>query len=509
MPLKDYVPVKMRTGSSTGPATQSLDYKEMSPHWNVVDRILAGRDAMITDKALLPKFEGESEASHKNRLDNARFTNIFRDIVENLTARLFNARLVLSDGDAQPLRDFAEDVDGCGNTVHQFSSDVAFHGISRGLDWILVDYSADGETDGLSREQERQAGHRPIWRRYSANNVIAAESAYVDGEDVFTHVRLLETAVTRDGWEDTEHERVRVLNREPVVDLGSGLTTYGPATWDLYQYDKTATDEKKKWVLIDSGVFSIGVIPLVPFLTGRRKGKGWQIYPPMKDAADLQLEYYQQENALKHIKTMCAYPMLSGNGVSPDVDADGNPKPIVVGPQTVLYATAQTANGSSGTAYWSFVEPTGESLRYLSNELAATSNELRELGRMPLTAQSTNLTVVTTAYAAKKAGSAVQAWAFTLKDAVQRCMRFTAMWLLLPEQEYVTNAVVTADFDLGLGDDNALDGLIGMYNSGIIDWDTVIHEAKRRALLDKDRELVQPTQPPNVKEQTDGQVEDN
>jgi hypothetical protein len=447
------------------PATLSADMEAMQPYFRKVETILGGTEAMRAATQYLPRFAQETETDYKERLTNAKFTNIFGDIVENLAQRPFSKEVTLAEGAPEAVVDFIEDVDGRGNSMHVFSGDVFFNGLASGFDWILVDYTRDAPANA-SIAEERKAGVRPYWVRIPASSMIAVYSATVGGNEEIVHARYLEPKTERAGFEESTSHRVRVLNREKL-DKG-----YGPATWEIWEEIET------EWAKVDEGVISIGVIPMAPFLAGRRIGSSWQIRPPMRDAADLQIEHYQQESGLKHIRTLTAFPMLSGNGVSPPTDKTGKQVPVPVGPKTVLYAPP----GQDGNyGQWSFIEPSAESLNFLAADIKETARELRELGRQPLTAQSGNLTVITTAVAAEKGNAAIQAWALNLKDALENALVFTAMWLKV---ETDAEVMVNTDFSLAYGDDDSFDHIRGMYDAGLISRDAALHEAKRRGILD-------------------------
>jgi hypothetical protein len=147
-----------------------------------------------------------------------------------------------------------------------------------------------------------------------------------------------------------------------MVDAKGKVVSYGPAGFELFEKQK-AKDGKEDWVSIDSGPVTIGVIPLVPFLTGRRKGSGWSLVPPMQDAAHLQIEHYQQETALKSIKELTAFPMLAGNGVTPVMEG-GKPPRSRSAPSRCSTRPTTGDNGQHGE--WTFIEPSAESLKFLA-----------------------------------------------------------------------------------------------------------------------------------------------
>ena len=447
------------------PDKRAGDMVAMAPFWRQVSTILGGTAAMRdAGTAYLPQFPDESLARYETRRKAAKFTNVFRDIVENLAQRPFSSPVTIADGTAgDQIASFVDNVDGAGNNLHVFAGEAFFQAISYGVDWILVDYTRD-VPPGATVAEEVALGARPYWVRYGAQSVLAAYSDIIDGQEQFVHVRLREPSVTRDGFEEKSVERIRVLER-PKIRPGK----YGPAQFQLWE--EVDRDNGREWAVVDEGQISIGVIPIVPVLTGRRVGSSWRIHPPMQDAADLQIELYQQESALKHAKTMTAFPMLAGNGVTPPMGDNGKPAPTPVGPHAVLFAP----EGS-----WQFIEPGATALKFLADDIKETILQLRELGRQPLTAQSGNLTVITTAFAAEKGNSAIQAWALNLKDALERALDFTAKWLKVDDDPTVQ---IDTDFELA-GAADTYQHVLALRSTGEISREAAIHEAKRRQILD-------------------------
>ena len=101
------------------------------------------------------------------------------------------------------------------------------------------------------------------------------------------------------------------------------------------------------------------------------------------------------------------------------------------------------------------------------------------MGRQPLTASSSNITVITAAVAAGKAKSAVKAWAYTLKDALENALKMTALWMAL---NYDPTVHVFAEFDDWMeGED--LKSLDTARASGDISHETYCEELQRRGVL--------------------------
>jgi hypothetical protein len=197
----------------------------------------------------------------------------------------------------------------------------------------------------------------------------------------------------------------------------------------------------------------------------------------LSDAADLQIELYQQESGLKYAKESTAFPMLAGNGVTPPTGDDGKPQTVPVGPKTVLYAPSN-ADGQHGE--WSFIEPDAQSLKFLAEDIKETITQLRELGRQPLTSQTGNLTTVTTAFAAQKGNSAILAASILFKDAMESCLRITSKWM---GQEQDISVNIYSDFDLDIGDDQGPQTLNTARAAGDLSQETYWAELKRRRIL--------------------------
>lgn len=430
------------------PDKKSADWQAMSEYWESANDLVCGakkvRDA---GERYLPKFPNETNKDYEFRRKTAKYTNVYLDILEGLAQKPFSKEVSVKDDVPERFKPLIEDIDGRGNHLHVFAGTTFFCGINNAIDWILVDYT---KTEGLKTvEEERKAGVRPYWVHIPADKVIWIDSKVIEGREQLTKIKIQE-----------EKNRIRTYEREEAV------------TWKVEE-----EDSEGHWQVVDNGVITIGIIPMVPFIAGRRKGPKWQFDPPMRGAVDLQIELYQQETSLKYIETLTCFPMLAGNGVSPDTDADGAPKPVPVGPAAVLYAPPN-ADGSHGE--WRWIGTDAACLQFLADQIKATKQDLRELGRQPLTAQSGNLTVITTAFAAQKGNSAVQSWALNLKDALELALSYTALWL---GETYQPEVFIYTDFGIEDADDKSMDHLLKMREQGDLSQETLWEESKRRGLL--------------------------
>lgn len=474
----------------TAPDHTSSDYDAMKPYWEQIATMNDGTGSMrAAGELYLPKFEAESSERYEERRKNAVFTNIYSDIVENLADKPFAKEVSIVDG-SERVKAYSEDIDGQGNNLHNFAATYFRNAIDNGVDWIYVDFTkinpnvvdANGNTRRRSVAEERAAGARPYWVRVSALEMIAVYSAVINGEEDFVHCRMIETFKERAGWDEIDVVQVRELNREPLLDEEGNVTDWLPATYRIWQQREQSATQRRNtpkrmvWTVIEEGDVAIGIIPIVPLVIGERKGNSWRLIPALRKVADMQLEYYEQENGLKNIKKFTAFPILSAAGVEPEKGSDGEPKRAKVGPSAVLYAPVTEAGAGS----WGFVEPAGTSLTFLRGELQEMAKEMRELGRQPLTQSSGTLTTSTSDMAASKGQSAVQRWALLLKDAIENALFLTALWINDATEPTVN---ISADFSTGEAEDNGFEHVLKLREGGDLSQETIWEEASRRKIL--------------------------
>jgi hypothetical protein len=477
------------------PDCTSSDYDEMIDYWDMVADMVDGAQAIRNGgEKYLPKLQDEDQTEYDWRLSYSKYTNIYGDILSNLSSKPFAKELTVAQDADQKIKDICEDIDGKGNSLHVFSSNTFFNGINNAIDWILVDYTSVKNSGQLSQADEKKLGLRPYWVHIPARRMLQVNSARIGGVEEVVYARILEVEKIKQGYGEIEIERIRIFERERVVTIdeesGRETESYLPATYLVLEKRvavigksvTVAARTKVSWEMIDFGPITIGIIPLIPFITGRRKGSSWVFTPALQDAVETQKEHYQAESNLKSAKLMTCFPMLSANGVSQPLDPKTK-KPVKarLGPKTILYAPPSKVEGQQPSFTW--IEISANSLKFLAEDVKNTEQQLRELGRQPLTAQSSNLTVVTTAFAAQKGNSAVQAWAFLLKDALERALKVTAMWLNSDEEPEVN---VHTDFAVEMGDDKGPTVLTEARKNGDLSQKTYWEELQRRDILSGD-----------------------
>jgi hypothetical protein len=135
---------------------------------------------------------------------------------------------------------------------------------------------------------------------------------------------------------------------------------------------------------------------------------------------------------------------------------------------------------------WNFIEPNGQSMKFLKECIDETKKDLRELGKQPLTAQS-NVTVINSAVAASKSRTAVAQWGLSLKDALENAMMITALWLNKPGQE--PNISVYDDYDRFLDSESDIAALQKAREIGDVSQETHLEGLKLRGVLPPEHTL--------------------
>lgn len=473
--------------AATQPDAVSQDYAAMAPYWARADAFLEGVEAVRKLERILVPFAGETVAEHRVRLEDAPLTNIYEDILSNLTSRPFSREVQLSADAPEVLAGrsveegkkrtggLVDDIDGRGRSLHVFAHEAFVGGVHRGGHWILVDYTRAPNTGPRARTRAEEAAMRlrPYWVQVPATSVLAAYWAQVDGKWAPVYVRMRETVVERDGeYGERSITQIREMWRDREGDV------FGAARWrTLRQNTEQVTGTAAAWSKHDEGEYTIGILPIVYF-SPARDGVGLRVNPPLRTVLNMQVEEFQQESNLKEVKKLTAFPMLVGEGVK-GVDEKGQKIRVPVGPRAVLFLPPNPQGLTNAT--FKFIEPSAESLRFLKDDLEAFRKEMRDLGMQPLT--TSNLTVVTTSNVSVKASSAVQAWAIRLEDALNQAMAITAMWLGIAD---TTEVQVFKDFSVDALTADDTEFLLKSRMAGEISRRTFWGELRRRGRLAPD-----------------------
>lgn len=402
------------------PSTPSLAHEALADTWAMIRAIRDGAKAVRdAGEKYLPKFPSETADEYKRRRNSAPWRPEFEDCVRAIASKPFAKEVGLAGEPSREMEAIAEDVDGRGNNLHTFARDMFEGGVSLGAYGILVDFPS--MQPGATRADERAKGARPYWVGVEADEIIALRAERRGAREVVTHLRLRETGVEIDGFEEIPVERIRVIE---------------PGRWQVYRLVNDGG--KREWRLEAEGVLTLGEVPFVLFATNERKGAQY-VRPPLLDLAEMQVELYRFMSGEEQIYTMAGSPMLTANGMgAPEAGEE-----VQVGPGRVLYAPGVEGIQTG----WEYVQPDAANLKAITEKAALIIEDMRRLGMQPMLPKTGTITATASGVEAAKAHSSVQSWANDLKDALEQAFRFTAAWMRSSEEVEVS---VHTDFAVGV-----------------------------------------------------------
>lgn len=412
------------------------------------------RRSTVSCSPYLTRWPDESELTYSRRLDEAVFTPLFGDLLFGLTSKPFSREVSLRPGISAQMEALAEDIDGEGNNLHVFAHTVFEAGVKDGLCAVFVDYPVVDA--GLTRAQEQEMRVRPYWVRVEYADLLALYTTVIGGVEVITHARIRERTVDLEGFEEVETERVRVLT---------------PGTWEIWEV--RGEGKQASWQMTESGVSTIGVVPLTVFYAGKRMGPQ-HVKPPLVNLARMQVELFRKENNLKSVLNRTGFPIIAMNGVSQPTESID----VGIGPGTLLY--------SGPGASVEIIEPNGATMEQLREDIAEHKQEMRRLGMQPLLSSTGSVTATATGVEAAKAHSIVQQWALGLKDTLENAFRLTAGWL---GETVEPEVFVHTDFGADIQNAEDIRAVLSLRDGGDLSREATLTEMKRRGVLAGDFDI--------------------
>jgi hypothetical protein len=267
---------------------------------------------------------------------------------------------------------FAKDVDGCGSDLDEYARRVLICSLTYGQSHILVDYPAP--TGALSLAEERAQNRRPYWIEIDPTNIYGWRLDREVNYGSLIQVRIAEKAVVPSGeFGEQVFDQVRVIEPgkfsiyrkvSPKKDLINLQDTTYAGNFD-------GPENEKDYELVDSGVFSLGEVPLVSVYSG--KTDTLTSKPPLLDIAYLNLAHFQRQADLIHSLHVASQPMLVLEGW------DDQTKDTTI---SVNYAMA-TQPGNK--VY--YVEPASSAFEAQTNEIQELQLQMATLGISTLSQQ--------------------------------------------------------------------------------------------------------------------------
>ena len=440
------------------PSTTSAAFDWMYPKWKLINTLLGGTEEMReAGEEYLPRHAEETNDGYDERLQAAVLYNLTDQTINTLVGKPFSEGLKLGEDVPEKIvNEILPDVDLQGNNLEIFCKNWFEDGLSKAFSHVLIDFPRpQPRNDGLPRTvaDDLAAKLRPYWIHIKPESVIFARSETINGQEVLTHVRIMEEECEMEGFCEVYKQRIRVL--EP-----GKVTIYVPVE----------NKGKVVWVLEDEWLTGISYIPMVTFYANR---KGLMLgKPPLLDLAYLNVAHWQSSSDQRHILTVSRFPILACSGASEE-----DSSPIVVGPNKVLYNP-----DPSGRFY--YVEHTGSAIAAGREDLKDLEDQMSTYGAEFLKKKPGGQTATARALDSAEASSDLGSMVRAFEDAVAQALDITAEWLKLKVPGGTIQ--LTREFDLQQNEAPGLDTLVKARAARDISRDVFLESLRLRDILPED-----------------------
>ncbi len=301
----------------------------------------------------MPKWPGEDAGFYKIRASIVRVARYYKRTVQAIVGMVVGTPPTLAEDTAPILIEDAEDIDGQGTHFEVFARRTTLEAAVGGYSAILVDAPPVPLGMVLTLADEQALGLRPYWALIRAEQIInwvveapdwlALLTAWQQRALTTDQVRrLARHMVTR---QVTIHEPadvrdgdfgVRTVNRYRVLTLDTNGVRF--AIWEQRQAQGTTGEH---YALIAEGPMLGGKrqpLPAIPLSIAysQEPQAPFVCEPLAQPVAELNLDHYQLSAERRYLLRITHAPTLGLFGFEDDLDEQGNPKPIAVGPNAVL-----------------------------------------------------------------------------------------------------------------------------------------------------------------------------
>ncbi len=371
-PIRTNITSSTSVGGSDSPFTRTRAVMDMVKGWEIMKAVTNGTEYLRDNsEAFLPLEPREDYTAYLSRVNRAVFSPYTQRLIRAATGLIMRKPITLV-GDPYWTDVFAKDVDGCGSDLDEYARRVLICSLTYGQSHILVDYPAP--TGALSLAEERAQNRRPYWVEIDPTNIYGWRLDREVNYGRLIQVRIAEKAVVPSGkFGEQVFDQVRVIEPgefsiyrkvSPKKDLINLQDTTYAGNFD-------GPENEKDYELVDSGVFSLGEVPLTTIYAG--KTDTLTSKPPLLDIAYLNLAHFQRQADLIHSLHVASQPMLVMEGW------DDQTKDMAI---SVNYAMA-TQPGNK--VY--YVEPAASAFEAQASEIQELQLQMATLGISTLSQQ--------------------------------------------------------------------------------------------------------------------------
>lgn len=424
--------------------------------WELLPR--DGEDPLRSVRAsYLPQEQGEPRDAYQGRIGRSSYPSTYRDSIRSFSGLLSRFQLV----DATPSMEMASnDVDMRGSSLRRFLTDVDQYVLRDGAAAVLVEMPPQ-DPNITSRIEEIRSGRRPYLVLLKRDQVINWRSHLESGREVLDLVVVRLEEEVPDGDYGSKTEEVFMV----MVPGAWRKVTLTPA--------KNGTYVEK---IVEEGKTSLSEIPLAWF--GSTTNTMGESDVTMDSLAQLSIEHMQLRSDLAELIHKCALP--AGVRIGDSLLPDGSPKPLTIGPNSVLDLP------EGGEFKWA--EISGGSLQRHQEEVQHVEKLMKEASLSFLWGDGNNRTATEAALASSQVSSQIRALIEGKMSAFRQVLHF---WTSYTNEKMSQEAGITMNDSLIARPMEANDvaQLVNMHTNSLISHKTTLEELQRGGILDPDMSI--------------------
>ena len=405
----------------------------MEPHWPLIEDLQSGTYQMrARHRRYLPQEVRELDDSYDNRLARSVCPPYFQRLERMLAGMLTRKPVRLNDV-SDTIREQMFDVDLQGNDLNVWTYDTTRKMIRYGHIGVLVDASKDGKG-------------RPYWVTYTPRDILGWRTEFIDGQQKFTQLRLLESIVEPEGeYGEAQTEQVRVLY---------------PGSFEIHR-----RNEKGEYRLYEEGKTTLKDIPFAVAYSNRINLM--ESRPPMEDIAELNLKAYQTQSDLDNQLHISAVPMLAFYGFPNSAEE------VSAGPGEAIAFPAE------GRA--EYIESKGTSYDAQFRRLAQIEEQINNLALAAVLGQKLSAETAESKRIDRSQGdSTMQVVAQQMQDLIDNSLIHHASYL---NDSAPGSCFVNRDFLAARLDPQEIGSLLQLYTSGTIAQETLLKQLHEGEVL--------------------------
>jgi len=403
--------------------------------------LLGGTSAMKgAGKVFLPDHTLESDTSYNSRLDASTLLNIYRKTTSFLTGQVFQSDIVMKDGIDPIFTEWGMAIDTSGNDMNVFCKRNFFNGVSKGMSYILIDMPKKDDSIQTVAD-EKNAGIRPYFKEINTDDMLGG---IIDDSGFIVQLRIKETSLVRIGRFGYKRvKRVRVLE---------------PGKWELHEEDNTT------YTLIDSGTFSVNIIPVTVFIPGEEIS---QLIgeTPLMDLAELNGKHWRSSSNQDNYLAYCRFPLYFGKHLD----------------LAVLPMGRALINSEEDSADLKVVEMTGSSIAAGLQDIKETEAQMALYGLQQLIPRTGSMTATEKALTSAESNSSLGTWATEFESILIQSFKIAASFV---GKEFPDDGLtVNKEYNFGVADPAELNAILKANEQGILSAQACFTEFRRRGVF--------------------------